>query len=69
MAEMLTPQDVVALREVTPDTALRTLQSRLIRPLLDAEQPGAIRLLRELSHLPLAVSQAAACMNASNITV
>ncbi|USP80990.1 hypothetical protein yc1106_08264 [Curvularia clavata] len=68
-ARTLAPQDVVALRELTPDTALRMLQSRLSTPLSNAEQPGAIRLLRELSHLPLAVSQAAACINASNMTV
>jgi tetratricopeptide (TPR) repeat protein len=68
-AKTLTPQDVVELRELTSDTALRMLQSRLTTPLSNAEQPAAIRLLRELSHLPLAVSQAAACMNASNMTV
>ncbi|KAI1676295.1 AAA superfamily ATPase [Pyrenophora tritici-repentis] len=68
-AKTLAPQDVVALRELTSDTALRMLQSRLTTPLSNAEQPGAIGLLRELSHLPLAVSQAAACMNASNMTV
>jgi tetratricopeptide (TPR) repeat protein len=68
-AKTLAPQDVVALRELTSDMALRMLQSRLTTPLSNAEQPGAIRLLRELSHLPLAVSQAAACMNASNMTV
>ncbi|KAJ6196460.1 LOW QUALITY PROTEIN: kinesin light chain [Bipolaris maydis] len=67
-AKTLAPQDVVALRELTSDTALRMLQSRLTTPLSNAEQPAAIRLLRELSHLPLAVSQAAACINASNIT-
>jgi tetratricopeptide (TPR) repeat protein len=68
-AKTLAPQDVVALRELTSDTALRMLQSRLTTPLSNAEQPAAIRLLRELSHLPLAVSQAAACINASNMTV
>jgi tetratricopeptide (TPR) repeat protein len=68
-AEELAPQNVTVLHELTPDTALRMLQNRLTRPLSNAEQPEAIRLLRELSHLPLAVSQAAACMNASNMTV
>jgi tetratricopeptide (TPR) repeat protein len=68
-AKTLAQQDVVALRELTSDMALRMLQSRLKTPLSNAEQPGAIRLLRELSHLPLAVSQAAACINASNMTV
>ncbi|EUC42056.1 hypothetical protein COCMIDRAFT_78577, partial [Bipolaris oryzae ATCC 44560] len=37
----------------TLDTALRMLQSRLTTPLSNAKQPAAIRLLRELSHLPL----------------
>ncbi|KAL6150010.1 hypothetical protein ACJQWK_02937 [Exserohilum turcicum] len=68
-AKTLAPQDVVALGELASDTALRMLQSRLTTPLSNAEQPTAIRLLRELSHLPLAVSQAAACINASNVTV
>ena len=68
-AKTLAPQDVVALGELASDTALRMLQSRLTTPLSNAKQLGAIHLLRELSYLPLAVSQAAACMNASNITV
>ncbi|USP79359.1 hypothetical protein yc1106_06633 [Curvularia clavata] len=50
----LAPQDVVALGELASDTALRMLQSRLTTPLSDAEQLGAIHLLRELSYLPLA---------------
>jgi tetratricopeptide (TPR) repeat protein len=68
-AKTLALQDVVVLRELTSDTALKMLESRLTTPLSNAEQPGAMRLLRELSHLPLAVAQAAACMNASNMTV
>ncbi|OSS52724.1 hypothetical protein B5807_02787 [Epicoccum nigrum] len=69
IAEALAPQHVIALHELTPDTALKMLQNRLTRPLSNAEQQGAIHLLRELSHLPLAVSQAAACMNAGKMTV
>jgi tetratricopeptide (TPR) repeat protein len=68
-AEALAPQHVVALHELTPDKALKMLQNRLTTPLSNAEQQGAIHLLRELSHLPLAVSQAAACMNAGKMTV
>jgi tetratricopeptide (TPR) repeat protein len=68
-AEALAPQHVIALHELTPDTALNMLQNRLTRSLSNAEQQEAIHLLRELSHLPLAVSQAAACMNASDMTV
>ncbi|KAG9201760.1 hypothetical protein G6514_005376 [Epicoccum nigrum] len=68
-AEALALQHVIALHELTPDTALKMLQNRLTRPLSNAEQQGAVHLLRELSHLPLAVSQAAACMNAGKMTV
>ncbi|KAH6612769.1 kinesin light chain [Boeremia exigua] len=69
IAKALIPQNVIALHELTPDTALRMLQNRLTAPLSNTEQQGAMHLLRELSRLPLAVSQAAACMNASNITL
>jgi tetratricopeptide (TPR) repeat protein len=68
-AEALALQDVIALHELTPDTALRMLQPRLTRPLLNAEQQEAMRLLRQLAYLPLAVVQAAACINASRMTV
>jgi hypothetical protein len=57
------------LHELTPVTALRMLQNRLTTPLSNDEQQEAMHLLRELSYLPLAVAQAAACMNASSITV
>ncbi|USP76210.1 kinesin light chain 3 [Curvularia clavata] len=68
-AKTLAPQNVIALHELTPDTALRMLQTRLTTPLSNAEQQEAMHLLRELSYLPLAVVQAAACINASSITV
>ncbi|KAF2633333.1 kinesin light chain, partial [Macroventuria anomochaeta] len=68
-AEALAPQNVTALHKLTPDTALRMLQNRLTTPLSNAEQQEAMHLLRELSYLPLAVVQAAACMNASSMTV
>ncbi|KAF1359661.1 HET-domain-containing protein [Lizonia empirigonia] len=68
-AEALAPRNVTALHELAPDTALRMLQSRLTTPLSNAEQQEAMHLLRELSYLPLAVAQAAACMNASSMTV
>jgi hypothetical protein len=67
--EALAPQNVTALHDLTPDTALRMLQNRLTTPLSNAEQHEALHLLRELSYLPLAVAQAAACMNASSMTV
>ncbi|KAJ4346585.1 uncharacterized protein N0V89_010516 [Didymosphaeria variabile] len=68
-AEALAPRNVTALHELTPDTALRMLQNCLTTPLLNAEQQEAMHLLRELLYLPLAVVQAAACMNASSMTV
>ncbi|KAF1931353.1 HET-domain-containing protein [Didymella exigua CBS 183.55] len=64
----IAPQNVIALDELTPDTALRMLQSRLTTPLSETKQQEAMHLLRELLYLPLAVAQAAACMNASNMT-
>jgi hypothetical protein len=68
-AQALAPQNVIALQDLTADPALRMLQNHLMRPLSDAEQHEARDLLRELSYLPIAVVQAAACMNASSITV
>jgi hypothetical protein len=68
-AEALAPQNVTVLHELTPDTALRMLQNCLTSPLLNYEQQEALHLLEELLYLPLAVAQAAACMNASSITV
>jgi hypothetical protein len=69
IARTLAPQCVVALQELTPDTAHRMLQNHLTRPPSNAEQQKAEYLLRELSYLPLAVAQAAACINTSGITV
>jgi Cdc6-like AAA superfamily ATPase len=68
-ARVLAAQNIIALQDLTPDTALRMLQNHLARPLSDAEQHEAKDLLRELSYLPIAVVQAAACMNASSMTV
>jgi DNA polymerase III delta prime subunit len=67
-AEALVPQHVIALHELMPNTVLRMLQNRLTTPLSDAEQQNAMHLLSELSHLPLAVVQGAACMNAGPMT-
>jgi hypothetical protein len=68
-ARTLALQGVVALQELTPDAAQRMLRNRLVRPLSNNEQQEAEYLLRELLYLPLAVAQAAACMNASGMTV
>jgi tetratricopeptide (TPR) repeat protein len=68
-AKALAPRNVIALQELSLDTALRMLQNRLAMSLSIPEQQEAEVLLRELSCLPLAVVQAAACMNASSMTV
>jgi tetratricopeptide (TPR) repeat protein len=68
-AQALASRNITALRELTPDAALRMLQVRLARPLADTEQQEAEHLLRELSCLPLVVVQVAACMEAVNMTV
>ncbi|RII24862.1 hypothetical protein CUC08_Gglean005676 [Alternaria sp. MG1] len=68
-AQVLASQNIIVLRELTRDAALRMLQVRLERPLPNTEQQEAEHLLRELSYLPLAVMQAAACMKASGMTV
>jgi tetratricopeptide (TPR) repeat protein len=68
-ATALAPQCSVALQELTPDAAQWMLQNHLARPLSNTEQQEADYLLRELSYLPLAVTQAAACMKTSNMTL
>jgi hypothetical protein len=68
-AKALTPQNVTMLHSLTLDTTLRMLQNCLTTLLLNAEQQDTMHLLEELLHLPLAVVQAAACINASSITV
>ncbi|KAK7181981.1 kinesin light chain [Paraphaeosphaeria sporulosa] len=69
-AKTLASNNIIALRELTPDTALMVLQNRLANPLSDTRQlREAELLLRELSYLPLAVVQAAACINASGMAV
>jgi hypothetical protein len=68
-AEALAPRNVTALHELAPQTARRMLQNRLTTPLSNAEQQDVMHLLEELSYLPLAIAQAAACMNASSMTV
>jgi tetratricopeptide (TPR) repeat protein len=69
IAEALAPQNVIALHELTPDTALRMLQSRMAMPFSNTEQQTTMHLLKELLYLPLAIAQAAAYMNASSMTV
>jgi tetratricopeptide (TPR) repeat protein len=68
-AQALAQQNVIALQELTQGTALRMLQSLLVTLLSKTEQQEAEHMLKELLYLPLAVAQAAACMNASGMTV
>jgi tetratricopeptide (TPR) repeat protein len=68
-ATTLAPQYSIALQELTPDAAQRMLQNHLARPLSNTEQQESNYLLRELSYLPLAVTQAAACMKTSGMTL
>ena len=68
-AQALASQNIIALQELTLDTAIEMLQVRLERPLANPEQQEAEHLLRALSYLPLAVMQAAACIKASGMTV
>ncbi|KAL5370834.1 hypothetical protein DPSP01_014640 [Paraphaeosphaeria sporulosa] len=68
-AKTLAPNNIIALQELTPDTALRMLQNHLATPLSNTGQQEAELLLSELSYLPLAVVQAAACINASGMPV
>ncbi|OAG00166.1 uncharacterized protein CC84DRAFT_1199692 [Paraphaeosphaeria sporulosa] len=69
IAKALTLQSIIALQELTPDMALKMLQTRLATPLSSTEQLEAKNLLGGLLYLPLAVVQAAACINASGMTV
>jgi tetratricopeptide (TPR) repeat protein len=69
IAETLAPQNVTVLQELLPETAQRMLQNRLSRPLSNTEQQVSNVLLKKLLYLPIAVEQAAACMDASSITV
>ncbi|USP81539.1 hypothetical protein yc1106_08813 [Curvularia clavata] len=68
-AEVLASRNIITLQELPPKMALKMLTDRLARPLSNAELQEAEPLLRELLYLPLAVFQAAACMNTSNMTV
>lgn len=68
-AKSLAPQNVVELGEMAPDTAYRMFENYLNAPLTAIERSEAKLLLQELLHLPLALVQAAAYINANNITL
>jgi tetratricopeptide (TPR) repeat protein len=68
-ARTLASQNVIELRELAPDLALRMLDNYLSTPISQSEQQKAKLLLQELSYLPLAIVHAAAYMNAGSITL
>jgi hypothetical protein len=68
-ARMLASQNLIKLRELAPDLALRMLYNYLSTPTSQSKQQEAKLLLQELSYLPLAIVQAAAYMNAGSITL
>jgi tetratricopeptide (TPR) repeat protein len=68
-ARTLASQNVVELRELAPDLALKMLENCLSTPFSQSEQQEAGLLLQELSYLPLAIVQAAAYMIETNISL
>ncbi|KAH8724736.1 kinesin light chain [Phaeosphaeriaceae sp. PMI808] len=68
-AKALASHNVIELQELTANTAQKMLQNHLATPLSSSEQQEADLLLRELLYLPLAVVQAAACINARGMTL
>ncbi|OAL54216.1 kinesin light chain [Pyrenochaeta sp. DS3sAY3a] len=69
LAKRLALHALVKLHELTPDAAERMLENFLNRPVSSSEQQEAKLLLQELSYLPLAIVQAAACINATAVTL
>jgi tetratricopeptide (TPR) repeat protein len=68
-AKTLASQNIIELREMTPDTAQTMLENYLTNPVLTSEKEERELLLKELSYLPLAIIQAAAYINIGNITL
>ncbi len=66
----LAHQNVIELRQLTEDTATRMLRNLLIHKELVDSRPGdAKTMLAWLTHLPLAIAQAAAYINENGITL
>lgn len=63
IAKRLASQNIVELQHLTPITAQRMFEKYLDTPLSASEQQEAKLLLQELFYLPLAIVQAAACIN------
>jgi tetratricopeptide (TPR) repeat protein/Cdc6-like AAA superfamily ATPase len=62
-------QNTVHLEELAPDIALVMLKQHLLNPIPPLQIPSAEVLLVNLSHLPLAIIQAAAYMNTAGTTI
>ncbi|KAH8723386.1 kinesin light chain 3 [Phaeosphaeriaceae sp. PMI808] len=69
IAKRLASQNIIELGEMTPDAAQRMLENYLEAPLSGSELQEAKPLLQELSYLPIAIIQAAAYINTSNVTL
>ncbi|PVH97584.1 kinesin light chain [Periconia macrospinosa] len=69
VAERLASHDIIELQNMAPDTALSMLEQLLDVSMLRDERLEAAFLLQELDYLPLAIMQAAAYINARNITL
>lgn len=68
-ARTLASHEIIELQEMEPETAQSMLEQYLDSPVSKSEQQHAKLLLQELSHLPLAIVQAAAYINVRNITL
>ncbi|KAL2213291.1 TPR-like protein [Sarocladium strictum] len=61
-------QSVMELSSMTDDAAIRMLRKSLIHPdVVDSHLEEAVALVQQLTHLPLAISQAAAYINENGI--
>ncbi|RAQ98585.1 kinesin light chain 3 [Stemphylium lycopersici] len=69
IAKRLAPSNLVELQHLTPTTAQEMFEKYLDNLLSESEQQEAKLLLQELSYLPLAIVQAAACINNTKLKV
>jgi tetratricopeptide (TPR) repeat protein len=69
IAKRLASQNLVELQHLTPITAQRMFEKYLDTLLSESEQQEARLLLQELLYLPLAIVQAAACINNTGLKV
>ncbi|KAF2993734.1 hypothetical protein E8E13_000107 [Curvularia kusanoi] len=69
VARTLAAGNIVWLHELRPNEALDMLQNCLSMSIPQHEHQDAMALLEELSYLPMAITQASACMNAVGMTV